>query len=337
MILDFTIINKVDGLSIYAEKILNRIYCLFNKNNLFLFHKNFYDKNICQYTNHSFINNMIFHRLQTGIFDKTKYYSPTHHGPIFNKNKILTVHDITPLLLKNKSFKQYFYYKYFLKYSIQNTKKIITVSNFTKNKLIETYQLEYKRDDIVVIHNATDIDEIQEEFVDNLPSKYLFIPGVHSEYKNYKRIIQAILDLNDPNLNLLITSNSEEVKQYCKKYPFVTVLSELTYGQIKYLYLHSIALIYPSLIEGFGFPALEAARLKIPIITTKNSSMEEFLKINAAVYIDPYSIQETKEAIKKILYDDNSKMIYTAYNNTLHLTWDVNAEQVIKIIRNTFE
>jgi hypothetical protein len=335
MKLDFTIINKIDGMSIYANKILENIYSSF-KNDLFLFHYS-YKKKILKEVNYKKISNTILHRLNLGLFDKEFYYSPTHHAPIFNKNKILTVHDITPLILKDKSFKQYIYYKYFLRTSIKYTRKIITVSEYTKKRLIENYSLLGRENDIIVIHNATDIDEINEIEVKNLPEKYLFFPGVHSEYKNYKRVIKALDNLNIKDLNLIITTNSDEVKEYCDNYSFVQILSGLEYGQIKYLYLNSIGLIYPSLIEGFGFPALEAARLKIPIITTKDSSMEEFLKENAAIYVDPYSVKDISLAIQHLLNNDLNDMINIAYKNTKELTWEENSKKVVKIIKENCE
>lgn len=332
MKLDFTIINKIDGLSIYANKILENIY-----NHLddvqFLFHKGYDNKALLEKINYEKIDSILRHRLKLGLFDREFYYSPTHHGPIFNKNKILTVHDITPLILKDKSFKQYIYYKYFLGTSIKYTKKIITVSEYTKKKLLEHYDLKGREKDIIVIHNATDIDEVQEIKVENLPEKYLFLPGVHSEYKNYKRVIESIEQLNILDLQLVLTTNSDEIKEYCKNYDFVQVLSKLEYGQIKYLYIHSIGLIYPSLIEGFGFPALEAARLKVPIVTTKGSSMEEFLKEGAALYVDSYSTDEIKKVILDLVNNDNSEMIEIAYQNTANLTWDKNANEVIEIIK----
>jgi len=334
--LDFTIINKVDGMSIYAKKILVNIYNSFS-DDLFLFYKNFKDGDIINRVKYVKVDNILQHRLSLGIFDKEFYYSPTHHGPIFNRNKILTVHDITPLILKDKSFKQYIYYKYFLGTSIQYTKKIITVSEYTKQKLLDNYSLKGREKDILVIHNATDIDEIDELEVSDLPKKYLFCPGVHSEYKNYKRVIQAFEKLDNTDLNLVITTNSNEVKNYCKNYDFVKVLFGLEYGQIKYLYLNSSVLIYPSLIEGFGFPALEAARLQVPIITTKGSSMEEFLQESAAIYIDPYSVKDISLAIKNLLNNDLNEMINIAYQNTIELTWEKNAKQVIKIIKDNCE
>lgn len=331
MKLDFTIINKIDGMSIYANKTLENIYSSF-KNDLFLFHYS-YKKKILKEVNYKKISNTILHRLNLGLFDKEFYYSPTHHAPIFNKNKILTVHDITPLILKDKSFKQYIYYKYFLRISIKYTRKIITVSEYTKKRLIENYSLLGRKNDIIVIHNATDIDEINEIEVKNLPEKYLFFPGVHSEYKNYKRVIEALENINDKELFLIITSNNEEIKKYCKEKENVIVVSRLSYGQIKYLYLHSIGLVYPSLIEGFGFPALEAARLNKPIITTKNSSMEELLGKKAAIYVNPYDIKDIKNAIEKLLHDNLSVMINTAYENTKHLIWEKNSKRVVEIIK----
>lgn len=83
MKLDFTIIDKIDGLSIYAKKILENIYSYF-PNELFLFHKNYKDNIILKRVKYLKIDNTLKHRLSLGLFDKEFYYSPTHHGPIFN-------------------------------------------------------------------------------------------------------------------------------------------------------------------------------------------------------------------------------------------------------------
>jgi len=334
MILDFSIIGKIDGISIYARNILQVIYTQFLEEK-FIFGKNFVDKDILQKTNHQIVDNMLIHRMKFGFATKELLYSPSHHGPIFQKNKIITIHDITPVLFKQKSFKQFIYYSLFLRLSVLNTLKIITVSHFTKDKLIKKYLLDRQRDNIIVIHNGTDIDSVKEETVEDLPQRYLFMPGVHSDYKNYKVVLAALADNTFDNLNLVLTSTNPEIIKYCKQYPFVKVVSNLNYNKIKYLYNNSLGLIYPSLIEGFGLPALEAARLRVPVITSKNSSMQEFLGEKAAFYVDPRNLDEIKESISKVVYQKSNYMLELAYKNTVDLTWSNTASKVLDVIKST--
>ena len=65
--------------------------------------------------------------------------------------------------------------------------------------------------------------------------------------------------------------------------------------------------------------------------------MEEFLKESAAIYVDPFSIDDIKLAIKNLLNNNLNEMINIAYENTKDLTWEVNAKQVIKIIKENSE
>lgn len=324
MIFDFTIITKnIDGLCIYAINVLEKILKYNNfDDDIFLLHHSQQKKYGNQIKNLKIINNTTFHRMKIGFFLKDIYYSPTHHGPIFHKNKIITIHDLIPLIYRNKSLKQYIYYRYLLSESIYNTIKIITVSNYTKQMIVKYFNLSKRIDDILVIHNGTDIEKVKEIEVLNLPKKYLFFPGVHSDYKNYKNVVEAFKGLKNKDLFLVVTTTSPNIISYLSRYKFVKIYSNLSYNQIKYLYTHSKGVIYPSLIEGFGLPVLEAARLKKPVITTINSPMSEFIGDKNAIFVDPYSIDQIRNAIIAIEDTNLQPMINNAYQQTINLTWD---------------
>lgn len=65
--------------------------------------------------------------------------------------------------------------------------------------------------------------------------------------------------------------------------------------------------------------------------------MEEFLKDGAAIYVDPYSIEDISVAIKNLLNNDLNEMLTIAYENTKDLTWKENAKNVVKIIKDNCE
>ncbi len=63
------------------------------------------------------------------------------------------------------------------------------------------------------------------------------------------------------------------------------------------------AVLFPSLYEGFGLPVLEAMLLGTPVVTSRTSSLPEIAG-DAALYVDPYDIDDIAEAIKTITADD---------------------------------
>jgi glycosyltransferase involved in cell wall biosynthesis len=100
----------------------------------------------------------------------------------------------------------------------------------------------------------------------------------------------------------------------------------------------SYALVYPSLLEGFGVPVLEALQCSVPVVTSSNSSMQEIAK-DAALYFDPNNQNDIAEKMM-LLYKDEvlrknliekGRIVSSEYNwaKTADLLWQC----IIKAIR----
>ncbi|NIP51317.1 MAG: glycosyltransferase family 4 protein, partial [candidate division Zixibacteria bacterium] len=77
-------------------------------------------------------------------------------------------------------------------------------------------------------------------------------------------------------------------------------LGAVSDGVLVALYKQSLALVYPSLYEGFGLPLVEAMALGTPVITSNCSSMPEVAG-NAALLINPYDVEQIAAAMKRIV------------------------------------
>jgi len=81
-------------------------------------------------------------------------------------------------------------------------------------------------------------------------------------------------------------------------------LNNINNEELKVFYSKSIALLFPSLYEGFGIPVLEAMASKTLVITSNISSLPE-VGGEYAFYVDPYKINSIIEKLKKVINLDN--------------------------------
>jgi len=97
------------------------------------------------------------------------------------------------------------------------------------------------------------------------------------------------------------------------------------------LYSGASLFLFPSFYEGFGIPILEAMACGVPVITSNVSSMPEVAG-DAAILVNPKSPEEIKEAIIKILGDEDLKkeMIQKGFKQIKKFSWEESAKKLVK-------
>jgi glycosyltransferase involved in cell wall biosynthesis len=137
--------------------------------------------------------------------------------------------------------------------------------------------------------------------------EYLLYVGNHKPHKNLPRLLDAfslsgvqnrvkliISGYAEPELNQIIRSLNLE-----QSVIFAGVIPD---DALPAFYRGALALIFPSLYEGFGLPALEAMACGTPVITSNTTSLPEVVG-DAAILVDPLSINEIAESIERICRD----------------------------------
>jgi len=268
---------------------------------------------------------------------------------LLNAKKIIIVHD---LLYFNKNLIEFslinnMYERFSIKRSILNANIIVTVSNFTKNELLKYFKcLSFKK--IYTIYEAPDpkynvtIDNknILKEF--NINGNYIFYPGSLSPRKNIIRVLNAFLNLNGKIKQKLVFTagkswkDSEIIRLLENKNlkDRVIKLGHVNDDIMPYLYKYSDLCIYPSLYEGFGLPILEAQACGCPVITSNLSSCPEIASDGAHI-INPYSVEDIKDGIIKILNDVKYKenLIKKGFDNVSKFSWIKTAMEYINLIK----
>jgi len=263
---------------------------------------------------------------------------PYFSVPIFyNKPYLITIHDLilnhfsTGLASTLPSFLynlKLFGYKFVIKRAAQNAKKIITVSNATKNEIIDHLKVEPSK--VVVTYEGVG-DEIRNSKFEirnkskiintkTRTDKYFLYVGNAYPHKNLDRLIHAfdllchpeasaegsheILRSAQNDIRLVLVGKEDyfykKLKENVRKMHLeksVLFYGEANDEELGSLYKNAKALVMPSFMEGFGLPGLEAMANKCLVLASDIPSLREVYG-NAALYFNPY---DTKDLVRKMV------------------------------------
>ncbi|WAL60385.1 glycosyltransferase family 4 protein [Thermocoleostomius sinensis] len=244
-------------------------------------------------------------------------FSPVPEAPLFTKiRSVVVVHDLIPLRFPRLTSPLTHYFRYYVPHVLQQAEHILCNSVATANDIIQTYRISSKK--ITSIPLAHDVNHFRVLDLSSYPfpdRPYFFYVGRHDPYKNLDRIIRAFATLPnhqaydlwiagsvDPRYTPLLQAQVTELGVADR----VRFLDYLPYEQLPIVLNQALALVYPSLWEGFGFPVLEAMACGTPVITSNLSSLPEVAG-EAALLVDPYNTAEIATAMQQIASDDTTR------------------------------
>lgn len=281
------------------------------------------------------------------FFEKVDFlYCPSVAAPIFYKRKIITIHDCAFARFKEEAT---FLSRLYLRAIFLSAKyfsiKIITISNFSKQEIIELFSI--NRNKIALISeaspklpdiNETEIDQILEKF--NLKDKnYFFHIGNMRPRKNIKGLLEAWQEFHLKNQDyflVLAGKNDYGIEiDNDKGVIFTGVISE---KEKVVFYKKSVAFVFPTLYEGFGLPALEAQFLGTPLIVSNTSSLPEVVG-SAAIFIDPYDKESIIAGLEKVVGADflREELVKDGFNNCQKFSWEKASKELSQVIKDIYE
>lgn len=280
-------------------------------------------------------------------------------APIFcNIPLVLTLHDIIflePRDKNNKSLYQnmgWLYRRKVVPRILKKCLRIITVSNFEKQNIIQKLGIPEKR--MAMIYNGfnewfkplRDVADVYKSYIEK-PGYFFFLGNTdpkkntertliaYSKYLEQSTIKRKLLmaDLDRAYLDSIIERNHIENILEQIVMPGYIVNSDLPF-----IYNSAFAFLYTSLRESFGIPLLEAMACGTPVITSNTSSMPE-IGGNEAILINPESPEEITEKMLRLENDE-------AYYNTQKeiglkraelFSWRKTAEQLLNLYETVYK
>ena len=274
------------------------------------------------------------------LFHHDFFYSPGFNAPFFFlKRTAITLHDLNHIDLDaNSSFLKRLYYNLVLKRACQKCAFIITVSEFSKKRIVEWSGIH--SDKVKVIYNG-----VSEAFHLHVQPyepgfPYIFMVGNRKLHKNEDRAMRAFAQANiDKNIKLVFSGNpSDQLQQTANELDItdrIVFLGRLSEEQLANTYKGAICLLFPSLYEGFGLPVIESMACGTPVITSNTTSLGEIAR-NAAILVDPENQLEIMQACENINFTLKYKNHFHLINHASQFSWEESRKRMKLILKEYY-
>ncbi|MBS0031435.1 glycosyltransferase family 4 protein [Chitinophaga sp. 22321] len=206
------------------------------------------------------------------------------------------------------------------RYACLHADKVVAISEQTKQDLVTYYHTPAHKIEVVyqscdpafgIRYPDEDIAAMGAKY--QLPSQYFLYVGSLIERKNLMGIVTAMNTLKGTlDLPLVVLGNGSGYKKKVQAYLETNGLTQqvvflndhvrLENSELPLLYQGAMALVYPSIFEGFGIPILEALWSRTPVITSHGSCFAETAG-DAALYVDPMDPGAIANAMKQVVYN----------------------------------
>ena len=235
------------------------------------------------------------------------------------------------------------YKKYFPKFA-RKAKRIVTVSEFSKQDIVDCYGVDPQKIDVA--YNGvneifkplpeTEIMEIRGKYSGGFPY-FMFVGSLHPR-KNLARLFSAFDRFKSYNRNdvklVIVGEKRWWTEPIQRAYDAMSCKDDVVFvGRLSAEDLHrvtaaALASVYVSYFEGFGIPILEAFKCDTPVITSNVTSMPEVAK-DAALLVDPFNEDSIAKAMIKVLDDKvRERLIEKGRERAKDFSWDKAADDI---------
>lgn len=275
---------------------------------------------------------------------------PHFNAPLFYKgNFVLTIHDLlwheqkgnyVTTLNKWVYWIKYLGYKIITYAAIKRAQKIFVPSQTIQNTLEKYYPKSHHK---IIITKEGIADHFKRTNTKrNLNSKQIVYTGSLYPHKNIQIVINALKSL--PNYKLIIIGSrsvfQNKTRQLIKKLNLEKQVSFPGYisdQELLNTYHNSLALVQPSLSEGFGLTGVEAMSSGLPVLASDIAIFREIYQ-DGALYFNPYSSKSFVKAIEDLTPTKQASLIKNGIEITKQYNWQKMTQQTIdvykKILKN---
>lgn len=285
-----------------------------------------------------------------------------YHSPMFALPAIrvcpmvVTIHDVVfETHLEWVDERLCYYLRKWARFSAKQAKRIITVSEFSKQEIVRTYGVAEDRVDVTYeaadprFYPIEDREMLRQVTAKHgLPQEFLLYVGSLEAKKNVENLLAAFrkakADAKLADQLVLVGGKGGQAmdvdalleKHECRD--DVVLTGYVPDQDLPWVYNAAKAFIYPSLYEGFGLPPLEAMACGVPVICANATSLPEVVG-DAAVLVESKDVAEMASAIANVLGDETvrSDLRDKGLARAAAFSWEKTAKQTLEVYRRVME
>ncbi|MCS6813086.1 MAG: glycosyltransferase family 4 protein [Cyanobacteria bacterium] len=278
----------------------------------------------------------------------TLLFSPLPEAPIFTPCRyIVMAHDLIPLRFPKGWSPRTLYFRHWVPHVFQQAQHIICNSIATANDLHHFFHIPTtKITPIPLAYDDRHFTPQPAPSPSELSLPYFLYIGHHEPYKNLSRLISAfalvVNSQHDTACQLWLAGPTDnrytpQLKAQVNALGIdrhVQFLDYAPYAQLPDLLRGAVALVFPSLWEGFGIPVLEAMACGTPVITSNLAAMPEVAG-EAAILVDPYNIQAIAAAMRDVLNDRQLRqhLQQAGLRRAQQFRWSLTGQHTVDLLR----
>lgn len=234
-------------------------------------------------------------------------------------------------------------YKYVIHQAIKKAKKVITVSFATKQEIVD--HMSVSGDKVVVTYEGVDPEMFEKHTKKIIADPYFLHVGNMYPHKNMERLVIGFKKVfSNTSVKLVLVGKEDffakRLKDFVRKKEIdsnVIFVGEVSDKELSSYYQHALALVIPSLMEGFGLPAIEAMANNCLILASDIPVLKEICK-DAAFYFDPHD--ETNMAEKMRFVAGKSRMAFekqreSGLSRMLKFSWEKLAKETLTVYESS--
>ena len=281
----------------------------------------------------------------------TTLWSPGNTGPLAVENQVVTIHDLATIDHPEWFSRRFAtWYRFLLPKLVQRVARIIAVSHFTKQRLMERWAISEGRISVIyngvaetfAPHDASTVRRMRERLA--IPSEhYLLAIDSLDQRKNLERqlVVWRTIQTDVPDdLWLVLFGGTEASSVFRLTHahdipPRVHIVGHVPDDLLSPLYAGALVFLYPSMYEGFGLPVFEAMASGTPVLTSTLSALPEVTS-GCAVCVNPYRDDEIASALLTLLRDASlrARLSEKGRERSQQFSWDKSARLTFELLKN---